>query len=161
MNPGRAVVFTAVGVIVLVTAASGTPLWSVPEKGAGQAPLGDGTASVSVVSTPEQATLEPGRQGGDVYYLRVPDTEIEVSQLRGNPLVSYSIDIDELGYSRSSVTSLGTVGEGGARLSLSEDALDGTRLERQEYEGQLRLVLRGNDEEQVLYDQPITIEVQQ
>jgi hypothetical protein len=159
MNPGRAVVLAAVGVIVLVTAASGTPLWSVPEQGAGQAPLGEGTASVSVVSAPEQVTLEPGRQGGDVYYLRVPDTEIEVSQLRGNPLVSYSIDIDGLGYSRSSVSALGTVGEGTARLSLSDDALDGNRLEQDEYDGRVRLVLRGNGEEQVLYDQPITIEV--
>jgi hypothetical protein len=160
MTSGRAVVLAAVGAIVLVTAASGTPLWTVPEKGAGQAPLGEGTASVSVVSAPEQATLEPGRQGGNVYYLRVPDTEVEVSQLRGNPLVSYSIDIDGLGYSRSSVTGLGTVGDGTARLSLSEDTLDGNRLEQTEYDGRLRLVLRGDGGEQVLYDEPITVEVQ-
>jgi len=160
MNPGRAVVLVAASVVVLVTAASGTPLWSVPDRGAGQAPLGEGTASVSVVSAPERATLDPGRQGGNVHYLRVPDTEIEVSQVRGNPLVSYSIDINELGYSRSSVTGLGTVGTGAVRLSIARDALDGARLEQEEYDGRLRLVLRGNGQERVLYNQPITVEVQ-
>ena len=159
MSYGRATVLAALGVILLVTAASGTPLWTVPAQGSGQAPLGSGSASVSVVSAPENATLDPGRQGGDVYYLNVPDSDVQISQLRGNPLLTYSIDIDQLGYSRSSVTGLATVGEGRASLSLSQDTLTAGQLEQDQYNATLRIVLRGNGEEQVLYDQPVTVEV--
>lgn len=161
MTPGRAVVFAAAGLILLTTIASGTPLWTVPEKGAGQAPLGQGTASVSVVSAPERATLEPGRQGGGVYYLRVPDTEVTVTQLRGNPILTYTIDVDQLGYSRSSVLGLAETGGGQVRLSLAQDAMDGDQLTRESYDGELRLVLRGNGEKTVVYEKGITIEVQQ
>ena len=161
MSYGRATVLAAIGVILLVTAASGTPLWTVPAQGSGQAPLGSGSASVSVVSAPENATLDPGRQGGDVYYLNVPDSEVQISQLRGNPLLTYTIDIDGLGYSRSSVTGLAPVGEGAASLSLSQDTLNAGRLEQDQYDATLRIVLRGDGEEQVLYDQPVTVEVEQ
>jgi hypothetical protein len=116
---------------------------------------------VSVVSAPDRATLDPGRQGGDLYYLNVPDTEVEIAQLRGNPLLAYAIDIDKLGYSRSSVTGLATAGDGSASLSLSQDTLDGERLTQDQYDGTLRLVLRGDGEEQVLYDRDITVEVRQ
>jgi hypothetical protein len=159
MTPGRTVVLAAVSLILLVTAATGTPLWTVPEMGANQAPLGQGTASVSVVSMPDTATLDPGRQGGDVYYLRVPDATVEISQLRGNPILTYSIDIDGLGYSTSSVNALATTGEGQASLSISDVALEGDRLTQDRYEGELRLVLRGDGDEQVVYSEPITVEV--
>lgn len=161
MTSGRTIVVGAVGIILLVTAASGTPLWTVPAQGSGQPPIGSGSASVSVVSAPDRATLDPGRQGGDLYYLNVPDTEVEIAQLRGNPLLAYAIDIDKLGYSRSSVTGLATAGDGSASLSLSQDTLDGERLTQDQYDGTLRLVLRGDGEERVLYDRDITVEVRQ
>jgi hypothetical protein len=161
MSYGRATVLAALGVTLLVTAASGTPLWTVPAQGSEQAPLGSGSASVSVVSAPGNATLDSGRQGGDVYYLNVPNSEVQISQLRGNPLLTYSIAIDELGYSRSSVTGLAPVDEGRASLSLSQDTLSAGRLEQDQYDATLRIVLRGDGEEQVLYDQPVTVEVEQ
>ena len=160
MTSGRTVVVGAVGVILLVTAASGTPLWTVPAQGSGQAPLGSGSASVSLVSAPETATLDPGRQGGDLYYLNVPDATVEIAQLRGNPTLTYSLAIDRLGYSRSSVTGLATVGEGEASLSLAQDTLREGRLTRDQYEGRLRLVLRGDGGEQVLSNRTVTVEVE-
>lgn len=159
MHSGRAVALTVAGLIVLVTAATATPLWSVPDTGAGQAPLGEGTATVSVVSAPEQATIEPGRQGGGVYYLRVPDTEVNVTELRGNPLLSYSISIEGMGRTRSTVHSLDTIGEGRAEISIEPVTFDAAELDRQRYDGQLRLVLRGDGEKEVVYSEPITIEV--
>ena len=160
MTSGRTVVVGAVGVILLVTAASGTPLWTVPAQGSGQSPLGSGSASVSLVSAPETATLDPGRQGGDLYYLNVPDATVEIAQLRGNPTLTYSLSIDGLGYSRSSVTGLATVGEGDASLSLAQDTLREGRLTQDQYEGRLRLVLRGDGGEQVLSNRTVTVEVE-
>ncbi|WP_340100243.1 hypothetical protein [Salinibaculum salinum] len=159
MDRGALVVSIVTAIILLATAATGTPLWTVPEAGADQAPLGQGSASVSVVSMPDTATLDPGRQGGDVYYLRVPDATVDVSQLRGNPILTYSIDIDGLGYSTSSVNALANTGEGQTSLSISDVALEEDRLTQDRYEGELRLVLRGDGEETVVYSEPITIEV--
>lgn len=159
MPSGRTVLLAVAGLIVLVTAATATPLWTVPEKGAGQAPLGDGSATVEVLTAPETATLEPGRQGGGVYYLRVPDAKVEVTNLRGNPVLTYTIDIDELGYSRSSVTGLASVGEGTVSFTIQQDSMYGREFDKQRYEGELRLVLRGDGTEQVVYEKPIVVEV--
>lgn len=159
MTPGRAAVFGAVGLIVLATAATGTPLWTVPDRGSDQAQLGQGTADVSVQSVPDTATIDPGRQGGDVYYLRVPNARIAVSQLRGNPILTYSLRIDEIGYSTSSVNGLAGVGAGTAAVSIEQVPLDGTRLTQDRYDGELRLVLRGDDSEEVVYSGPIAVEV--
>jgi hypothetical protein len=158
MDSGRAAVLTVVGLVVVVTAATATPLWTVPEEN-DLPPLGEGTASVSVVSTPDRATLDAGRQGGDVYYLDVTQTTVQVSQLQGNPILTYSIDIDRLGYSRSSVTSLAESGEGETRLSIARDAIDGANLDRDQYQGRLRLVLRGDGGEETLFTENITVEV--
>lgn len=160
MQPGRTIVLSVAGLIFLVTAVTATPLWDVPDYNTGQAPLGQGTATVSVVSAPERATIEPGRQGGGVYYLRVPDAEVEVTQLRGNPLVTYSIKIDEMGKARSTAHALGSAGNGRTELSIEPMTVDADELDRQRYEGRLRLVVRG-DEETVVYSEPITIEVEE
>lgn len=160
MSSGRTVLLTVAGLIVLVTAVSATPLWTVPEKSAGEAPLGEGTATVSVVSAPEKATLEPGRQGGGVYYLRVSNIEVNVTNLRGNPVLTYSISVDELGYSRSSVNGLAGVGEGRAQLTIEPKAFDAKELTQKRYDGELRLVLRGDGNEEVVYNESIVVEVQ-
>jgi hypothetical protein len=80
--------------------------------------------------------------------------------LRGNPLLTYTVDIDGLGYSRSSVTGLASLGTGTASLSLSADTLEGERLAEDRYDGQLRLVFRGDGEERVLYDRTVTVGVE-
>ncbi|WP_302082448.1 hypothetical protein [Salinibaculum rarum] len=159
MTPGRVVVFAAVGLMVLATAATGTPLWTVPDRGGDQGPLGQGTAEVTVVSMPDTATLDPGRQGGNVYYLRVPSATVDISQLRGNPIVTYSISIEGLGYGTSAVNGLERMGEGQANFSIESAALEGERISNGSYEGELRLVLRGDNGETVLYSEPITVEV--
>ena len=158
MDSGRGAVLSVVGLVVVVTAATATPLWTVPAEN-DLPPLGDGTASVSVASTPDRATLDAGRQGGNVYYLEVPETEIQVSQLQGNPILTYSIDIDTLGYSRGSVTSLAEIGEGETRVSMARDAIDGESLDRDRYPGRLQLVLRGDGGEETLFTKNITVEV--
>lgn len=161
MHPGRVAVGVAVCVVVLVTGATATPLWDVPERGAGTAALGTGTATVSVVSAPDSATIEPGRQGGNVYYLRVPDAEINVTELDGNSVLTYRISIDQLGKTRSSVHAVGELGEGRSRLSIDQIALDGSTVQRQQYEATVSIVLRPSGEEQVLYSETIQIEVEE
>jgi hypothetical protein len=159
MKPARATVAAAIGIIVLVTAATATPLLTIPEGGLGASPPGTGNATVAVVSVPEDVTLDPGRQGGEVYYLRVPDATVEVTDLRGNPTLVYAVDIDALGYSRSSIHFLESAGEGRLGLALSETTLDPERLDRGAYDARIELVLRGEAGKRTIYRGNATVEV--
>ena len=159
MDTTRTVVALTVGLIVLVTAASGTPLFSLPEGGFGADSPGQGTATVTVVSVPDRVTVEAGRQGGNVYYLRVPDAEVDVVDLRGNPILDYSVDIQALGFKRSSVHLLGSAGEGRLSVSLSETTLDPGQFEREAYDARIELVVRGSEGGRTIYAGNATVEV--
>jgi hypothetical protein len=160
MHPGRAAVAGVVCVVVLVTGATATPLWDVPEPNSDRSPLGQGTASVSVVSTPEELTIEPGRQGGGTYYLRVPDATVDVTEREGNPLLTYKIDVEGLGVARSSVHGVADLGTGEKRLSIDRLSLYEDELDSDSYVAEVSLVLRGNGQERILYSEEISIEVQ-
>ena len=159
MDVTRATVAGTAAVILLVTVATATPFVSVPAGGFGADSPGEGTAMVTVVSAPDHVRLDPGRQGGGVYYLRVPDATIEVERLHGNPILSYSVSIDELGYKRSAVHLLGRAGEGRLSLSLADDTIDGDRLEHDTYEAQVELVVRGSEGERTVYAGNASVEV--
>lgn len=162
MDAARGAAFATVGAILVVTVATGpVGFFEVPERGFDGGPPGEGTASVTVVSPPDGPTLDAGRQGGDVYYLRVPDVEVDVSELRGNPTLTYSLDVDGLNYNRGSVHFLGSVGDGRAALSLSRDTLDGSRIDRESYRARVTLTLRTTDAERIVYNETTVVEVRE
>jgi len=149
------------GIIVLVAVATGpVGLVSVPDERFGGGPPGTGNATVTVVSSPGQPTLEAGRQGGDVYYLRVPDAEVEIEDVRGNPILEYSIDIAALTYTRSSVHFLGESGAGTRAVSFQPDTFEADRLDREAYRAELAVVVRANGTERTVYNETTTVEVQ-
>jgi len=160
MHPGRVAVGGVVCIVLLVTAATATPLWDVPDPGDDSAALGNGTATVSVVSTPTELTIEPGRQGGGTYYLRVPDATVNITEREGNPLLTYKIDIDELGKSRSSVHGVADLGTGQKRLSIERLSLYERELGEDRYTATVSLVLRENGEKRILYNESMPVEVQ-
>jgi len=139
MQPVRGVPLAVVGLVVVVLAVTGPfgPL-SVP----GEQDPGTGNATIIVTETPGEPRLEPGRQGEGVYYLRVPDVEVEVRDLRGNPTLVYTVGIEELGYSRSSVHFLGSAGPGRHAISMDPDTFQGDRLDRDTYRASIEVVLR-------------------
>lgn len=155
------VVGTAVAIVVLVTAATGPlgPL-AIPEEQSTQS-LGEGNATVVVQSVPDRIPLERGRYGNDEYHLRVPDAEVTVSNLTGNPILNYNLAISELGTSQSSLHFLGEAGEGQMRVGMRERTLAAPEIEQDSYEARLKLVLRANDTERVLYNETATIEVEE
>jgi hypothetical protein len=113
---------------------------------------------VSVTSAPETAAIDRGQHGTELYYLEVPDTTIEISELQGNPILDYSIGIEELGYSRGSVVFLESVGNGTKSVQLERANFEQSRINQDQYEGQLQLTLRG-DTETVLLNRTVTVEV--
>jgi len=158
MDRTRGVTYATVAVVVAVTVATGpVGLLAVPEPGTDGA-LGTGNATVSVVSAPEDVRIEGGEYGTDTLNLRVSEAVLDVDSVSGNPLLTYAIDIDELGYSRSSVHVLGPAQEGRIRVGIDRATFEASEITADRYEGRLRLVLRGN-ETRTIYSEPVTVAV--
>jgi hypothetical protein len=158
MPTSRVAVYVVAGLIVATTLATGPLVGAVelPAENDGP-PIGTGNATVSVTHLPETATIEAGGRGTNAYYLEVPAATVEISELRGNPILDYAIDIKGLGYSRGSIHLLG---EGSQRIVLERDSFESGDIEKQQYQGELSLTLRG-DSEQVLIERNVTVEVEE
>jgi hypothetical protein len=157
MEPLRGVPLAVVGLVVVVVALTG-PVGPLAIPTADQAP-GTGNATVTVTDAPDEPRFVPGRQGQGVYYLRVPDAEIDVRDLRGNPTLVYTVGIEVLGYSRSSVYFLGQTGAGRHSISMEQDTFEGSRLDRDSYTASLELVLRTEGTARELYRTEATVVV--
>lgn len=132
-------------------------LVNVPEAGPGE--LGTGQADLAVRFVPEQATLTPGTYT-DVHRLDVPAVEAELRSVSGTPAVTASLDLDELGFSRSSVFALdGSTGDRSFRISRT--SIESHRIQNDSYAGRLRLVLRDSQGTTVLVDEPIRVVVRE
>jgi len=159
MSLDRGIAYATASLIILLTLASGPLVGfvTIPEPGT-SSPPGTGNATVSVTSAPETVALDRGQHGAGLYYLEVPDTTIEISELQGNPILDYSIGIEELGYRRGSVVFLESVGNGTKSVQLERANFEQSRINQDQYEGQLQLTLRG-DTETVLLNRTVTVEV--
>lgn len=161
MQPDRQTVYTVSGFVVLVAVLTGphVGLLSVPPGGLGGSDdPGTGFATVSVVSTPENASLD-AETYGDVHYLRVPDANVEMSRVEGAPLLTLSLDVPALGYQRSSVYTIGERGRDTRSYGVSRSAIESDRIDQRVYEGSLRIVLQDDRGRTVVYEGPITIRV--
>ena len=160
MHPSRVVAGTVAVILVLTIATGPLGLYDVPESRATDS-LGEGNASITVVSAPETIPLEKGRYGNDEYHLRVPDAVITIDNLTGNPILNYNLDIPAMDTSKSSVHFLGQAGEGRYRLSFADSAMAASEVDQGSYRARLEIVVRSNGTERVVYDQPATVEVQE
>jgi hypothetical protein len=161
MDRSRGLVYATVAVLVVVTAATGPlGLFAVPAPADGStANIGTGDATLSVVSTPERVRLVAGSLDSSPYYLRVPDSVLSVESVRGRPLLTYSLDIDGLGYSRSSVHTIEEPGR--VAVSMERTALEPETVTDGSYAGRLQLVLRGTDTERTVHEQPVRVVVRE
>lgn len=154
-------VYSVVGLVVILMLATGPhlPLLSIPEGGFGSdGAIGEGHAQLDVIDPPDQATLEPADYA-DTHHLRVPETSATISNVEGTPLLTVSINIDDLGYSRSSVFTLREHTIGTRSYGIEDGSIESDRLHEHTYEGTIRFVLRDDNGRSVLFESPITIEV--
>jgi len=162
MDATRGFVLAVAATVVAVPVVMGPfgPV-DVPQQRFVGGPPGEGSATVTLVSPPGQPTIAPGRQGGETYYLRIPDVAVRATDVQGNPILSYSLDIEALGYSRSSVHFLGSSGDGDRTISMARDTLPADRIDRDSYRGRFELVFRANGTERVIYAGNTTVEVRE
>lgn len=127
------------------------------------------TATVSVVSAPETVTITQSRYNTGEYYLENPTVVVDVESVTGTPILNYKVTIAELGTAKTAVHAVDELGQGHHRLSLVDasspgqaqiTAINGSDIEQQQYTGRMTLVLRSSTTERVIYDKPVTIQVQ-
>jgi hypothetical protein len=158
MHPSRVVAGTVAAILLLTVATGPLGLYDVPETQATDS-LGEGNASITVVSVPERIPLEQGRYGNDEYHLRVPSAVVDVDNLTGNPILNYNLDIPAMGKSKSSVHFLGEAGEGRYHASFADSQMAAGEVTQKSYEARVELVIRTNGTSRVIHTQPATIEV--
>ncbi|MFB6310747.1 MAG: hypothetical protein ABEH64_06130 [Salinirussus sp.] len=142
--------------LVLFAAATGSAIGVVAIPDPTPAALGTGDVTLSVVSEPDGAQLRADRYT-DVYQLHVPPVILDVEALSGAPTVTASLDLDRLGYTRSSVFTLRSTGR--KEIQVQPTTLDADRIRNDSYSGRLRLVLRSDAGDQLLVNRSIRIEV--
>lgn len=122
--------------------------------------LGSGSLSATVLSVPEEdVRLERDRFGSEVYYLRVPDATVRLDRVEGQPLIVYKIRIPALGTTRGTTKFLNPDHSGNLTLSVSETSIEADRVDRDRYAGEILIVARTNDDEEVLYQSTVQVEV--
>ncbi|PSP88530.1 hypothetical protein BRC90_07270 [Halobacteriales archaeon QS_4_69_34] len=166
MDADRAAIYGTVAVVVAVALASSPLVGAVdltPEHTAdtetADAPLGSGSADVSVASVPDAARFVRGDYGASAYSLRVPNAALSVASVAGRPFVTYKLRIDGLGYATLTLYELR--GRSGDEIALTFDPqpLAPDRIDRERYTGELLVTLADDRGRRVLYRGDVAVEV--
>lgn len=162
MARSRTLVYAAVGCILAVTLVSGPLVPAVdftraaPEQGT----IGEGNATVEVVSAPDRARLARGSYGSGSYYLRVPDATVRLTDVTGQPMLVYKLRLPSEGYTRATTHFVSAAQAGPYALSLDRDSWMPEDVERDRYEGELLIHLRNGDGDRTVYRGNVTVEVE-
>lgn len=155
-----------VSVILLVSLVSGPLVGAVDfsrDRGAAHDPdfvPGNGHATVNIVSVPEQGQLIPTRFAANGYWVRVPNATIDVSNLTGHPMLIYKLRVPSLGYVGGTTHVFGEDYTGTQLLTMDRLTVDSTDLPRgHHYEAELLVIKREYEQDEILYQEDITLEV--
>jgi hypothetical protein len=162
MDPTRTVVYVIAGCILALTLATGpVGVIQIQTPFEQMAAPGSGNASVTVESAPDSATIRGTSTGQNLRYLEVPPASISIASLDGNPTLTYSITIDELGHASNELYYLERVGEGRTQLAIDRASFEAGRITNESYRGTLRITLRTENGERMLLNRTVTVEVEE
>lgn len=157
MAPWLAALLIVAGLIATGPLVTGSGLAG---SGESQKQLAVGGANVTLINTPYSTVLlEKGRFGSEEYTLRVPDATVNVDSVSGDPLLTYKIQMTELGYAKSSIHFLNPSSEGQLTLSIPPTSIDSERIQNDTYTAELSIVLRASGK-QTLYQENVTVHVE-
>lgn len=160
MNASRLAVYSTVAVIFAVTVASGPLVGAidVTDRGYDSSGLGQGNVTVRAVEAPTTGQLD-SEFGAEEFYLKIPDATIRVENVTGKPIVSYRISIPGLGHTQAATHFLGESDAGAIQLSLAQQSFQPDAVTEDEYDGELSVLVRRNDQKRTVYSDSITVEV--
>ncbi|MUV88026.1 hypothetical protein GJ631_16060 [Natronomonas sp. CBA1123] len=158
MRSDRAVVVATVAIVIGVTVASG-PLVGVSLTDEQSFAPGSGTANVTVETVPDTATLTRANYGSGPYTLRLDPARIFVSTVSGQPTVAYELAVDGLNHTRTSVTFIDESYEGRYDLTFAPSTIAPDRVDRERYNGTVRVYVYDERSDRRLVERNVTIEV--
>lgn len=124
---------------------------------------GDGTATVTLLSAPDRATITRSSFGAAVWRLDLPPATVNVSDVSGRPTVSYRLSIPELGRTVGTTAVLSRCATGAQELALDRSTFEPDRIDDDRYDATLYVVYRGTangtDVEEQLVARNVTVEV--
>ncbi|MEF8977175.1 MAG: hypothetical protein V5A21_13190 [Halapricum sp.] len=163
MDETRLAVYGVTGLILAVTLLSGPLVGAVDltEESTCDAPVGSGSATVTVDSLPEKATISKGKFGSEVYYLDVPDGQATVANVSGQPLLSYDLSIPEMGFSAGPTLFLCDGQSATQTLSIRKSTFEEEDIQADSYNATLSVTLRADGSETVVREKSITVEVEE
>jgi len=157
MRPTRSLPAALVLVVFLVSALLGTGVAGYP---ASREPaVGTGSATVEVVSVPDTVTIERTRFGAGTYRFTGAATTLRVETVRGNPDLTYAIDVPAL--QLADVAHYPLAGERGELTVRSNPVeISPDRVEAERYEGTVAVWIRSGDRYRNVVQQRVTFEVE-
>lgn len=120
--------------------------------------IGDGTASVDAVRVDAaQFRVTDGRFGTAVPYLRVPDASVRVDSVTGRPRLLYQISVPHLDVSMEIERVFSTAGT--YRLAPGDRALEPSAVDRESYNGTVRITVQSFEATETVYAENVTVAV--
>ncbi|WP_299268728.1 hypothetical protein [Halorientalis sp.] len=158
MDFGSYVPYLAAAIILVGTLASGPlPLADQPTDRTNE--IGTGSVTVGEIRLPATATLRQGQFGEDSYYLQVPAASVRFEGVEGRPVLTYKLEILDLGYSRESAFFLGPDTSERTQISMERDELAPGTVQNDSYAGVLRVIERAGEESRVVAERNVTVQV--
>jgi hypothetical protein len=158
MDFGSYAPYLAAAIILVGTLASG-PLTLADQPAEQANEIGAGSIAISEVRLPTTATLRQGQFGESSYYVQVPPATVLFDGIEGRPILTYKLDIPELGYTRESAFFLGPDTGDRMQLSLERDELAPEEVRNDSYPGVLRVVDRSGEESRTVAERNVTVQV--
>lgn len=117
---------------------------------------GTGSATVEVVSEPGAVELVPSDDGQDLLYLSVPTTTVRLSNVTGNPALSYGLSLENSGLSIEALRFPSETGEGELELGIDRRTYQPRAVENVTG-AELSVTLRGENETTV-FERTVSVE---
>lgn len=161
MDRSTALVYATVALIVGVSVVSGPAvgLIDLTPPRADTAGLGQGNATVDRVEAPDRISIERGFQS-ESYRLEVPDARVNLAAVTGRPILNYRIEIEALGYTRTSSHFLDSGRTGWTTLTLADATLSESAVSGTRHEGTLSIIVQSDGNGTTVYERSVVVEVQ-
>lgn len=157
MRPVRDLPALVVLVVVAVSALLGGGVADYPSTA--EPRVGTGNATVEVASTPATVRLERARFGAGTYRLSGDPAVVRVGDLRGNPELTYTLDVP--GLELSHVAHYPLAGrEGRVTLTFDPVEISPDLVDRERYDATVAVWLRTGDQYRNLAQERVTVEVE-
>jgi len=151
---------TVVALLILGTLVATGPLIGVDAVRTQPTTIGDGTAAVSSVQVAtSDIRITDGRFGTNAAYLRVPDASVAVDSVTGRPRLLYQIAVPALDISLEDERILSAGQSGTYRLAPGDRGLSPSSLNRDTYNGSVRIQVQSFETDETVVAENLTVRV--